>query len=150
EHRLCRGREDARRDVVRQLLRERGDGEREQRRAAHGEDVVERIRRRDAAERGRVVDERREEVDGEDERALVVELVDGRVVGGIEADEQVLRLGGHESAQELLEPGGGVLRGASAAHREAGERGASTRSTVRTVESAALVTGGSSGIGLAI
>ena len=62
-----------------------------------------------------VVDERREEVDGEDERALVVEPVDGSVVGRVEPDEQVGRLRRDEAAQQRLEPRGRVLRGATAA-----------------------------------
>ena len=44
-----------------------------------------------APKRSSVVDERREEVDGEHDRALVVQPVDGRVVGGVEPDEQILR-----------------------------------------------------------
>ena len=110
------------RDELRlELLREGRDREREQRRAAHGEDVVERVRRRDPSEERRVVDERREEVDREDERALVVEPVDGRVVRRIEADEEVLRLRGDEALQQLLEPRRGVLRRAAAADGEARE-----------------------------
>ena len=68
-----------------------------------------------AAEEGRVVDERREEVEREDERALVVEPVDGGVVGRIEADEEVLRLRRDEALQQLLEPRRRVLRRAAAA-----------------------------------
>ena len=102
----------------RKLLREGGDREREQRRAAHGEDVVQRVRRGDRAERPRIVDERREEVDREDERALVVEPVDRRVVGGIEPDEQVLGVGRHEPGEQRLEARGRVLRRAAAGARE--------------------------------
>ena len=51
----------------------------------------------------RVVDERREEVEREDERGLVVEPVDGGVVGRREPDQQILRLGGHEPGEELLQ-----------------------------------------------
>ena len=74
-----------------QLLRERRHGQREQRPPAHREHVVERVRRRDAPEGPGVVDDRREEVDGEDERRLIVEAVDGGVVGRVEPDEQVVR-----------------------------------------------------------
>ena len=95
--------------------------------AAHREDVVERVRRRDRAEERRVVDERREEVDGEDERALVVEPVDGGVVGRVEADEQILRLRRDEALEQLLEPRRRVLRGAAAADREAREARRSPR-----------------------
>ena len=47
----------AREHLDRQLLREGRDREREQRRAAHREDVVERVRRRDRPVVGRVVDD---------------------------------------------------------------------------------------------
>ena len=53
-----------------------------------------------------IVDDGREEVDREDERALVVELVDGGVVRRAEPDEEVLRLRRHEARQQLLEPAG--------------------------------------------
>ena len=118
---LVGGAEDRGERLVRQALGEGGDREREQRRAAHREDVVERVRRGDPAEERRIVDERREEVEREDERALVVELVDGGVVRGREPDEQVLGLGRDEAAQQLLEPRGRVLRRAAAARREGGE-----------------------------
>ena len=75
------GAEDRGDRLLRQLLRELGDREREQRPAAHREDVVQRVGRGDRPEVVRVVDERREEVEREDERGLVVEAVDGRVVG---------------------------------------------------------------------
>ena len=91
---------------VGELLGEGRHREREQRRAAHREHVVERVRRRDPPEGARVVDDGREEVDGEDERALVVEAVDRRVVGRVEADEQVAGLGRHDPREERLEPRG--------------------------------------------
>ena len=83
--------------------------------AAHREDVVQRIRRCDAAECRGVVDERREEVEREDDRAVVVELVDDCVVRRCEADEKVLGLHRHEALQQLFQPRRGVLRGAAAA-----------------------------------
>ena len=64
---------------------------------------------------------RREEVGREDERALVVELVDGGVVGRVEPDEEVLRRRRREAGEELLEPGRRVLRRAPASGLEAGE-----------------------------
>ena len=171
--------EDRAHHLVRQLLGQRRDREREQRHAAHREHVVERVRRGDRAEVVRVVDDRREEVDREDERTLVVEPVDRSVVRRVEADEQVLRLGRHEPAQQLLEPGRRVLRRAAAGRREVGqlhsphrnatdggrgaavvrgeERGTAVRFACAAAMSfrlgtmpSALVTGGSSGIGLAI
>jgi hypothetical protein len=69
-----------------------------------------------------VVDDRREEVEREDERALVVEPVHGGVVRRREADEQV-GVGelGHEPCHQVLEQRGRVLRGAAAAGDELGE-----------------------------
>ena len=64
---------------------------------------------RDRAERPRVVDERREEVDGEDDRPLVVEAVHRRVVGGVEPDEQVVALRRDEAGEQTLEPRRRVL-----------------------------------------
>ena len=141
----------------RQLLRKRGHREREQRRAAHREDVVERVRGGDGAEVAGIVDDGREEVDREDERALVVELVDGRVVRRAEPDEEVLRLRRDEAREQLLETPRRVLRCAAARRDELRElhlAGGHAR-TVRvrenqTVARSALVTGGSRGIGLAI
>ena len=104
-----------------ELLGERGDGEREERPPTHREDVVERVRRRDPPERVRIVHHGWEEVDGEDERGLLVEPVDGRVVGGVEADEQIGRLGRDEPLEQLLEPRRGVLRRAPTRLREARE-----------------------------
>ena len=69
----------------------------------------------------RVVDDGREEVDGEDERRRLVELVDGRVVGRVETDQQVVRLGRHEAVEQLLEPGRRILGRAPTCLREARE-----------------------------
>ena len=90
-------------------------------RPAHGEDVVQGVRGGDRAEEGRVVDHGREEVGGEDERAVVVEPVDGRVVRRSEADEQVLGRAREEAGQQLLEPGGRILRRAASSRFETRE-----------------------------
>jgi hypothetical protein len=68
-----------------------------------------------------IVDDRRKEVDREDERPVLVEQVDGGVVRRREADEQTLRLHRHESAQELLEAGGRILRRAPTAAGQIGQ-----------------------------
>ena len=117
--------EDRAHDLDRQLLRQRRDRQREQRLTTHREHVVQRVRGRDRPEVVRVVDDRREEVDREDERTLVVELVDRGVVGRVEPDEQVLGLGGHEAAQQLLEARRRVLRRAPARRRQVGQLHAS-------------------------
>ena len=85
-------REDLGEHLDRQLFRERGDREREQRRPAHRKDIVERVGRRDRTVVAGLVDDGREEVEREDDRALVVDAIHGRVVGGRETDQQVLRL----------------------------------------------------------
>src|SRR4029079_645267 len=61
------------------------------------------------------------EVEREDECSLVVEAIDGGVVGGCQPDEQVLRLDRDEPGQQLLEPRSRILRRATAARREIGE-----------------------------
>ena len=68
--------------------RERDQVERGQRLRAHRVHVGERVRRGDPAEVARVVDDRREEVDGLHERQLVGDPVDARVVAGLGADQQ--------------------------------------------------------------
>ena len=56
-----------------------------------------------------VVDERREEVDREDERPLVVEPVDGGVVRGARPDEQVLASAGTSPASSSSSRAAGYL-----------------------------------------
>ena len=114
------------------LLRERRHGERQQRRPTHGEHVVERVRGSDRAEVAGVVDHRWEEVDGEHERALVVEPVDGRIVGRVEPHQQIRGVGRSEGAEQRLEPRGRVLGRAPAGASEAGERRRGHTASVRT------------------
>ena len=121
-HGLACSLQDLAEQLGRELLREGRDRQREQRRPAHREDVVEGVRGRDRAERVRVVDDRREEVDREDERAVVVEPVDGGVVGGVEPDQEVSGVRRDEPGEELLEPRRRVLRGAAPRFRQRGER----------------------------
>src|SRR5207244_2429394 len=118
--RVRRG-EDLAEHLERQLLGKRRDREREQRGAAHREHVVQRVRRGDRSVVARVVDDRREEVESEDQRALVVEAVDRGVVRGRETDEEVLLLHGKKAAQQLFEARGRVLGGAAAARGEVGQ-----------------------------
>ena len=114
-------REDLPEHLERQLFGERGDRKREQRGAAHREHVVQRVRGGDRAVVARVVDDRREEVEGEDQRTLVVEPVDGCVVRRGETDKEVLLLHGKEAPQQLLEASGRILRGAASAGCEVGQ-----------------------------
>ena len=72
-----------------------------------------RVRGGDGAEDPRVVDEGREEVDREHDRAVVVEPVDRGVVGRVEPDEEIFVLCRHEPRDELFQPRGRVLRRAS-------------------------------------
>ena len=70
----------------------------------------------------RIVHDGREEVDGEDDRPLVVEAIDGCVVCRVEADEEICRVHRNEPCEQLLEPGRRVLRSAPAGLRERGQR----------------------------
>ena len=71
-----------------QVRRERRDVEREQHPAAHRVDVAERVGRGDRTVLVGRVDDRREEVDGLDQRVLVVQPVHGGVVGRAKTDQQ--------------------------------------------------------------
>jgi hypothetical protein len=90
--------EDVERDA---LLREAGDGERRQRRAAHRPHVVDGIQGGDTPVVERVVHNGREEVHGLDEREVVRETVYPRVVGRLDADDQVRVVGYLQPAQHL-------------------------------------------------
>ena len=70
-------------------VREADEVERRERRAAHRVDVAQRVGRGDRAEVVRLVDDGREEVRREDERALVVDPVHGGVVRRGAAHEDV-------------------------------------------------------------
>jgi hypothetical protein len=109
--------------VVRQHVdRHADDGEREDRLAAHGVDVRERIGRRDTPEVVRVVDDGHEEVGGRDDGLLVVETVDGGVVGRFRADEQIgKRRQRRDALEQRRQHARRDLAAAAAAMREAGE-----------------------------
>ena len=75
----------------RQLLERHADQrERHDRARAHRVDVGDRVGRGDAAEVVRVVDDRREEIGGGDQRLRVVQAVDRGVVRGLGADQKIL------------------------------------------------------------
>ena len=105
----------------RQLVERHADQrQRHDRPAAHRVDVGDRVGRGDAAEVERIVDDRREEIGGGDQRLLVVQPVDRRVVGGLGADQQFRR---HRkpppsSLQDLGQHAGRDLAAAAAAVRE--------------------------------
>jgi uncharacterized protein YecE (DUF72 family) len=71
------------------LFRKTRDRHRRDRRSGHRPDVVDRIERRDAAVVVRVVDDWSEEVERLHEREVVAKTVYSRVVGCIEADNQI-------------------------------------------------------------
>jgi hypothetical protein len=120
---------------VRQLGdRERHQVQREERPRAHRPDVGEGVRGGDAAEPVRVVDDRREEVDGLDDRLLVGEREDGRVVARLVADEDARIVGAWEVAQDLREirradlaRSTGAVAEAREAHRIVGHASGLTR-----------------------
>ena len=88
--------------------------ERDERRGAHGVDVGERVRRADPAEVVRVVHHGGEEVGRRHDRAVAVDADHGRVVPGLEADEQVRRGPRDEPGDDLLELARRDLAGAPA------------------------------------
>ena len=96
----------------------------QQRLAAHGVHVGEGVGGRDPSPVVGVVDDGGEEVGADDQGLLVAEPVDGRVVGGVQAHQQVGVEGGIEAADEAedrAQLGGGELGGAAAAGGVAGE-----------------------------
>src|SRR5256886_2290368 len=107
----------------RQLLeRHADDGEREDRPRAHRVDVGEGMGGRDTPEVVRVVDDRREEIGGGDERLAVVQAVDRGVVGGFRADEQLLRQSSNRRRSEnFSQHRGRDLAAAAAAVAELGQ-----------------------------
>ena len=132
-HLRRRAREHGGNRLAGQRLRKRSDRQRDERRRPHGEDVVERVRRGDRTEVAGIVDDRREEVDREDERALVVELVDRRVVGGREPDEEIRVRFDRQGADEVLQQRRRVLRRAPAARHELREPDLAGRSHLPTL-----------------
>src|SRR5207237_1352044 len=88
----------------------------EQRPGAHRVDVAERVRGGDRTEVRGTGDERREEVEREDERLVIVELVYGRVVGRVESDEQGRIVEERQRREKFLKPARRVLRGAASAN----------------------------------
>ena len=118
--------EHAREQLERQALAWPGDEvEREQRRATHRVDVGQRVGRRDPTPVVRIVDDRREEVGGDDDGEVVAEAIDRGVVGGVETHEEVgIRGRVTEPADEAehgAQVGGRQLAGAPRAVRERGE-----------------------------
>ncbi len=97
------------------LARKREQVEREEGTRAFRVDVGERVRRGDAAEVVRVVDDGREEIGGRDDRAIVVEAVDGGVVAAGETDEDVRIVEGDQMTQDLRQLGAPELAGSAGA-----------------------------------
>ena len=78
--------------VLGQLVdRHADDGQREDRPAAHGVNVGERVGRGDAAEVARIVDDGHEEIGGGDDGLRVVQAIDGRVVGCLDPHQEIGR-----------------------------------------------------------
>ena len=69
--------------------RERDHIQRTHRLAAHRVDVGERVGSGDPPEVERIIDDRGEEVDRVDQREVLPQPVDPRVIGGLEADQHV-------------------------------------------------------------
>ena len=108
--------------VEREILGPRDDVEREEDLSAHRVDVGHRVRGGDRPCRIRVVDDRREEIDGLDDRELVGNAIDRRVIGRLQSDEQLSGVGLRgEGAQDLRQWAGAQLRASAGAGRQAGE-----------------------------
>ena len=104
-----------------QTAREREDVERRQRLRPHGEHVGQRVRRGDGAELVGVVRHRREEVERQHRGRVVVQAVDGGVVGRVEAQQQIGVGRRRDVLQYLFEVSRTPLRRSTALLGEAGE-----------------------------
>jgi hypothetical protein len=109
--------------IVRQNVDRHADQrQRENRLAAHCIDVGQRIGRGNAAEVVRIVDDRHEKVGGGDNGLLVVQAVDGCIVGGFRADQQVGKgRQRHAALEQVGEDAGRNLAATAAAVRETRE-----------------------------
>ena len=85
--------------------------------STHGVDVRQRVGRGNLAKQERVVDHRREEVDGLHEPQVLPYAKDARIVGGIEPHEQVVVMHIGQVAQDLGEGSGSQLSGSTARGR---------------------------------
>ena len=101
--------------LLRHGLRHGHDIEAELWLAAHGVDVGKGIRRGDLAEDIGIVGDGREEIDGLHECKLVRDLVNGRVVALVEADEQIGVAVHADIAQQLRKDPRADLRAAAGA-----------------------------------
>ena len=72
-------------------MRHADDGQREDRPAAHGIDVRERVGGGDAAEVARIVHDGHEEIGGGDDGLRIVQAIDGRVVGCLDPHQEIGR-----------------------------------------------------------
>ena len=97
------------------VLGKRRDGERRARRAAHRIHVAERIGRGDPAEEVRVVDDRREEVDGLDQRRSVTPPIHAGIVGRPVVDKDAIVGGRRQVAEDGIELGRRQFAGAAGA-----------------------------------
>src|SRR5262249_18325709 len=71
------------------LFREADEGECRERLSPHGVNVAERVRRGDLAEGKGIVDDWRKEIDGLDQSLVGSYLIHARVVGVVEADQNI-------------------------------------------------------------
>jgi hypothetical protein len=106
---------------VNALLREAGDGERRQRHAAHRPHVVDGIEGGDTPVIERVVNDGREEVNGLDEGEVFAQAKDSRVVGRLDADDQIGVCWDVQPAQDLGEFARRELRRSTGARDHLGQ-----------------------------
>ena len=115
------GVEDGDDGLTREVLGERGHVDRDHHPAAHREHVAARVGRGDRAEVGRMVDQRREEVGGADQRHVGRHLVDRGVVERRQPDEQRRVDAGGHLADQVGEQRRTPLGRAPAARRPLGQ-----------------------------
>ena len=91
-------------------FRKPDDVEGRDRLAAHRVDVAQRVGGSDLAERVRVVHDRREEIDGVDDRQVVAQAEYSRIVGRLGSDDQIRMIERREAVQHVHQVGRAELR----------------------------------------
>ena len=104
--------------LLRHAGRETHDIERELRLAAHGVYVAQRVRRRDLAEKERIVHNGREKVGRLHERGIFVEYINARIVALVVADDEAGVGMRPEAVEQPRERAGADLRAAACARGE--------------------------------
>ncbi len=108
-------------DVLIQRHREPDDIHGQERRAPHGVNVAQRVGRRDLPELEGVIGYGREKIDRHNQRDVVVQAVDGRVVPRLRPDQQIGVTDHWNMLQDLNQVLQAELRGSTGAVGELGQ-----------------------------